>query len=93
VRWGNGIHAPEGDIVLSPASTLGLEEAKAVLCPLASKSHPEYKGMTLDQVAKTEDGRKVLEYLAGDTYQLNGDKNGQKAKAAAKILLVSLQPA
>ena len=49
--------------------------------------------MTLDQVAKTEDGRKVLEYLAGDTYQPNGDKNGQKAKAAAKVLLVSLQPA
>ena len=93
VRWGNGAHAAEGNIVLSLTGALSLEDAKTILCPLGSKSHPEYKGMTLDQVAKTEDGRKVLEYLAGDTYQPNGDKNGQKAKSAAKVLLASLQPA
>ena len=72
---------------------VSLEDAKTILCPLGSKSHPEYKGMTLDQVAKTEDGRKVLEYLAGESYQPNGDKNGQKAKSSAKVLLASLQPA
>ncbi|PWB56021.1 MAG: hypothetical protein C3F13_02870 [Anaerolineales bacterium] len=93
VRWVNGAPAPDGNVVLSPSMWLSLEDAMAVPCPMGSKSHPEYKGMTLDQVAKTEDGRKVLEYLAGDTYRPNGDKNGQKAKAAATILLASLQPA
>jgi hypothetical protein len=49
--------------------------------------------MTLEQVAQTEDGRKVLAYLVGDQYQPNGDKNGHKAKAAAKILLEAICPA
>jgi len=93
VRWGNGVPSADGNLVLSPVEKLSLEDANAVLCPLGSKSHPDYKGMTLEQVAQTEDGRKVLAYLAGDQYQPNGDKNGHKAKAAAKVLLASLQPA
>jgi len=93
VRWANGAPASDGNIVLSPALWLTLEDAKAVLCPLGSKSHPEFKGMTLEQVGQTEDGRKVLAYIAGDQYQPNGDKNGHKAKAAAKILLEALCPA
>ena len=56
-----------------------------MLCPMGSKSHPEFKGMTLEQVAQTEDGRKVLGFLAGDQYQPNGDQNGRKAKTAAKV--------
>ena len=93
VRWVNGAQAPDGNIVLSPVEKPALEEAKAVLCPLGSKSHPEFKGMTLEVVAQTEDGRKVLAYLAGDQYQPNGDQNGQKVKAAAKALLEALCPA
>ncbi len=92
VRWANGAPASDGNIVLSPAVWLTLEDAKAVLCPLGSKSHPEFKGMTLEQVGQTEDGRKVLAYLAGDQFQPNGDKNGHKVKAAAKILLEALCP-
>ena len=93
VRWANGAPASDGNIVFSPTVWLTLEDAKAVLCPLGSKSHPEFKGMTLEQVGQTEDGRKVLAYLAGDQYQPNGDKNGHKVKAAAKILLEALCPA
>jgi len=93
VRWADLPAAPEGNLVLSPVEKLGLDEAKAVLCPLGSKSHPEFKGKSLEEVAKTEDGRKVLEYLASDQYQPNGGKNGQRAKSAAKIMLEALQPA
>jgi hypothetical protein len=92
VRWGSVVPAADGNIVLSPAE-MSLEDAKAVLCPMGSKSHPEFKGMTLEQVAQTEDGRKVLGFLAGDQYQPNGDQNGRKAKIAAKLLLEKLCPA
>jgi hypothetical protein len=93
VRWADQPAISETNPAPSPSVWLSLDDARTVLCPLGSKSHPEYKGMPLDQVARTEDGRKVLEYLAGDTYQPNGDRNGQKARAAAAILLASLQPA
>jgi hypothetical protein len=93
VRWADLPAVPEGNLMLTPVEKLGLDEAKAVLCPLGSKSHPEFKGKPLEEVAKTEDGRKVLEYLSGDQYQPNGDKDGRKVKAAAKVLLASLQPA
>ena len=93
VRWADLPTVPEGNLVLSPVEKLGLDEAKAVLCPLGSKSHPEFKSKPLEEVAKTEDGRKVLEYLAGDQYRPNGDKEGHKVKSAAKVLLASLQPA
>lgn len=76
----------------SESATMTLEQAKSVPCPMGTKSHPEYKGLVLEQVAKAEDGLKVLEYLAGIQYQPNGEKNGQKAKAAAKLLLNVLQP-
>lgn len=89
VRW-SGLPANGSQ----PANeALSLEEAGAVICPLGSKSHPEYKGMPLGQVAQVEDGRKVLEYLAGDQFRPNGDKDGHRAKAAAKALLASPQPA
>lgn len=93
VRWADQLAVPEGNLVLSPVEKMSLDEARVLLCPLGSKSHPEFKGKSLDEVAKTEDGRKVLEYLSGDQYQPNGDKEGQRAKAAAKTLLESLQPA
>ena len=92
VRWGSVVPVADGNIVLSPAE-MSLEDAKTVLCPMGSKSHPEFKGMTLEQVAQTEDGRKVLGFLAGDQYQPNGDQNGRKAKTAAKLLLEKLCPA
>jgi hypothetical protein len=93
VRWADQPAMPEGNLVLSPVEKISPEDARVVLCPLGSKSHPEFKGKSLDEVAKTEDGRKVLEYLSGDQYQPNGDKEGQRAKVAAKALLASLQPA
>lgn len=90
IRWADIGHASDGNLVLSPVEKLIPAEAGAIPCPLGSKSHPEYKGMPLEQVAQTEDGRKVLEYLAGSQYQPNGDKDSHKAKAAAKMLLASL---
>jgi hypothetical protein len=74
-------------------SPLTLEQAKSIPCPLGAKSHPEYKGLILGQVLTSPDGVKVLEYLTSDQYRPNGDKNGHRAKAAAKLLLDSLQPA
>jgi len=89
VRWsglpGNGSQPT--------AEALSLEQAGSIICPLGSKSHPEYKGMALGQVARAEDGRKVLEYLAGDQYHPNGDSNAHAAKAAAKMLLEAPCPA
>jgi hypothetical protein len=93
VRWGTGVHSADGNLVLSPVEKPSVEDAKAVLCPLGSKSHPEFKSMTLEQVTQNEDGRKVLAYLVGDQYQPNGDMNGHKAKAAAKVLLEAVCPA
>ena len=92
VRWANLPAATDGNLVLTPVE-MSLDEAKAVICPMGSKSHPEFKGMTLEQVAQAEDGRKVLEFLAGDQHQPNGDQNGRKAKVAAKLLLETLCPA
>ena len=74
------------------AIDLTLEQARAVPCPLGSKSHPEYKGLVLEQVAQAEDGLKVLQFLAGDQYHPNGDRNGRKSKVAARLLLDALQP-
>jgi hypothetical protein len=92
VRWADIPPATEGNLVLSPAE-MSLEDAKAVPCPLGSKSHPELKGQALEQVAQTEDGRKMLEFLSGEQYQPNGDRNGRKAKVAARLLLETLCPA
>ena len=86
VRWDN---IP----VVTSSEGMSLDEARAIICPLGTKSHPKYKGMTLDEIAHAEDGVKVLEFLAGDQYQPNGDKNGRKAKVAAQMLLAALQPA
>ncbi|MGD0878821.1 MAG: SWIM zinc finger family protein [Anaerolineales bacterium] len=86
VRW-------DGLPALPTSKPMSLVEARNCICPVGCKSHPEYKGMQLDQVAKIEDGHKVLEYLAGNQYQPNGDKEGHRVKAAAKLLLISLQPA
>ena len=92
VRWVNLPAATDGNLALTPAE-MSPEEARGVICPLGSKSHPELKDLTLEQVAQTEDGRKVLEFLGGDQYQPNGDANGRKAKAAARLLLEKLCPA
>jgi len=92
-RWADLPVIGDGNQVLHPIEKLSLEEAQSVVCPLGSKSHPEFRGMTLEQVDQTEDGRKVLEYLAGNQYQPNGDNLGQQAKEAAKILLTILQTA
>jgi recombination DNA repair RAD52 pathway protein len=77
----------------SESAAMTEEEAKTVPCPMGAKSHPEFKGLVLEQVAKLPDGIKVLEYLAGGQYRPNGDQAGQKAKAAARLLLEAVQPA
>jgi len=77
----------------SEIPALTLEQAKSIPCPMGAKSHPEYKGLALEEVAKSQDGVKVLEYLASNQYRPNGDKGGQKAKAAARLLLEELQTA
>jgi hypothetical protein len=86
VRWDAFSVAPTSE-------DLSLDDARTCLCPMGTKSHPEYKGMTLEQIAQAKDGYKVLEYLAGERFHPNGDKEGHKVKAAAKFLLNSLQPA
>ncbi|MGD0610284.1 MAG: hypothetical protein ABSB41_02125 [Anaerolineales bacterium] len=75
------------------STAMSLDEARACLCPMGTKTHPEYKGLTLEQITQAEDGHKVLEYLAGDQFRPNGDQDGHKVKAAAKVLLASLQAA
>ncbi len=82
---------PAGKQAASESTAMTLEQAKSVPCPLGAKSHPEYKGLVLEQVAKLPDGIKVLEYLVSNQYRPNGDKNGQKAKAAARLLLEAQQ--
>ena len=87
VRWAT----VNGSRQLPP--TLSSDEARAVACPLGTKSHPEFKGLLLGEIATKEDGRKILEYLVSEQFCPNGDREGHKAKAAAKVLLASLQPA
>jgi hypothetical protein len=79
--------------VVTASDAMSLDEARLCICPMGTKTHPEYKGQTLEQIAQAEDGRKVLEYLAGDLFHPNGDQDGHKAKTAAKVLLGSLQTA
>jgi hypothetical protein len=93
IRWAEMPLAADSNQVLTSTGKLDLEEAKSILCPMGSKSHPELKGLPLGQVAQIEDGRKVLEYLASSQYQPNGNPEGQRAKAAANLLLESMQPA
>ena len=73
------------------SDAMSLDEALTCLCPIGTKTHPEYKGQKLEQIAQVEDGCKVLEYLAGGQFHLNGDQDSYKAKAAAKVILASLQ--
>ena len=75
------------------SDAMSLDEVRTCLCPMGTKTHPEYKGQTLEQIAQAEDGRKVLEYLASNQYQPNGDKSAWRAKEAASILLAALTPA
>jgi len=42
VRWVNGAQAPDATSYYPRSRSRALEEAKAVLCPLGSKSHPEF---------------------------------------------------
>ena len=86
VRW-------DGQPVALASEAMSLDEARACICPMGTKTHPEYKGQTLEQIAQAEDGRKVLEYLAGDQFHPNSDKDRHTVKVAAKVLLASLQPA
>jgi hypothetical protein len=86
VRW-------DGLPAIPTSGAMSLDDARKCICPVGSKSHPEFKGMPFEQVDKMEDGRKVLEYLAGDLFHPNGDQDAHKAKTAAKVLLGSLQTA
>jgi hypothetical protein len=82
VRW--------ADLPLNnrPNDTLGLNGTNdTVICPMGSKSHPEFKGIPLEQVAQTEDGRMVLKFLAGDQYPVNGDPHARAVKTVANQLL------
>lgn len=85
IHWGNNRSDMESNKV-QPPNEMNLEEAKTALCPNGSKSHPEFKGMPLEKVAQTEDGRKVIEFLASDRYQPKGDRSGIRAKESAKVL-------
>ena len=83
VRWmSNGSRQASS---LSP-----LADARTVPCPVGTREHPETRGMPLGQVANMVSGLKLLQYLAGDHYQPNGDAAGQQAKSAARLLLESM---
>lgn len=72
---------------------MSLEQARALACPLSTRSHPDYKGRPLGEIADLPDGLQVLEYLAGEQYQPNGNRDGQLARLAAQTLLAAMQPA
>lgn len=63
-----------------------LEEARAVICPLAPKEHPEYKGKPLGELMTL--APKFVEWIA-TTMASNGDPQRQTAKRAASILIAA----
>jgi len=85
VRWMAG---KNGSTRLSGPTPL--EDPRDVPCPVGTRENPETRGLPLGQVAEMASGRRLLQYLAGDQYQPNGDPAGQRAKAAAKLLLESM---
>lgn len=85
VRWmSSGYASHKSGIPSSP-----LAEAKNILCPVGTTDHPEMRGLPLGQVAGMIAGKKLLQYLAGDQYQPDGNVAGQRAKEAARLLLES----
>ncbi len=82
---GNGHHpsAPNG----SGNGIKALEEARAVICPLAPKEHPEYKGKTLGELMTL--APKFVDWIA-TTMASNGDQKRQAAKRAASILVAAV---
>jgi hypothetical protein len=92
---GNGGHAPAASAPAAAApkpdgnpqgavpGNKALVEARAVICPLAPKEHPEYKGKTLGEL--TTLAPKFVDWIA-TTMASNGDPARQAAKRAATIL-------
>ncbi len=78
---GNGHHPPAPN-----GNGKALEEARAVICPLAPKEHPEYKGKTLGELMTL--APRLVEWIA-TTMASNGDPERQAAKRAASILLAA----
>ena len=80
---GNGQHplAPNGNGIKA------LEEARAVICPLAPKEHPEYKGKTLGELMTL--APKFVDWIA-TTMASNGDSARSAAKRAATILAAAV---
>jgi len=82
VRWAD---LPQNNPSTDTIGLAGINDI--IICPMGSKSHPEFKGMPLEQVAQTEDGRMVLKFLAGDQYPVNGDPHVRAVKTVANQLL------
>ena len=85
VRWQGVGHASRQMGKQSP-----LTEAGKIPCPVGTTDHPEMRGLPLGQVAEMVSGRRLLQYLAGDQYQPDGNVAGQRAKEAARLLLESM---
>jgi hypothetical protein len=67
-----------------------LEEARVVICPLAPKEHPEYKGKTLGELMALSP--KFVDWIA-TTMASNGNQERQAAKRAATILVSAVTSA
>ncbi len=67
-----------------------LEEARAVICPVSPKEHPEYKGKTLGELMTLSP--KFVDWLATGMSS-NGDPARSAAKRAATILVSAVTPA
>jgi len=85
--------APDDNGKRPPASNgngiKALEEARAVICPLAPKEHPEYKGKTLGELMELSP--KFVDWIA-TTMASNGNQERQAAKRAATILVSAVTP-
>lgn len=94
-RNGNGSRAERKSEpkTQEPPAPLTIEQAGAVLCPVGSRDNPHWAGMPLRQVLAQADGRRMLDYLAGEGFKANADPRRQAVKDAARVLLGLAQKA
>ena len=71
----------------SDQKSLTVEAAAAILCPVGSTQNPHWAGMPLGEVARQTNGERMLAYLAGEQFNVNGDPARKLAKEAARLLL------
>ncbi|MBN1936696.1 MAG: SWIM zinc finger family protein [Anaerolineae bacterium] len=79
---GHGNNGSSDGLAAEPQTDAGLEQARAIVLPFGTRSHPEYKGKTLGELAAING--ELIVWLAGEFAPSTDD--GNEVKRAAQLL-------